>query len=139
MLKTSEQEAAAGPGGWTQQEGFYVYRNKRLLLAGGWLGLGDGGKPWPRDEAHRLARIRLDIPNSADADWKINVLKSTASPPVRLRSQLHRLASETRDTAQTGLRPPGSHHPGLGHSLERSSRSMASAAIGTRNILPDCP
>ncbi len=100
MLKTAEQEAAAGPGGWTQQEGFYVYRNRRLLLAGGWLGLGDGGRPWPRDEAHRLARIRLDIPNSADADWKINVLKSTASPPVRLRAQLHRLASETRDTAR---------------------------------------
>lgn len=100
MLKIGEQEAAAGPGGWTQQEGFYVYRNKRLLLAGGWLGLGDNGKPWTRDEAHRLARIRLDIPNSADAEWKINVLKSTASPPVRLRSQLHRLASETRDTAR---------------------------------------
>ncbi len=100
MLKPTEQESASGPGGWTQQEGFYVYRNKRLLLAGGWLGLGDGGKPWTRDEAHRLARIRLDIPNSADADWKINVLKSTASPPVRLRSQLHRLASETRDTAR---------------------------------------
>jgi hypothetical protein len=100
MLKTTEQESAAGPGGWTQQEGFYVYRNRRLLLAGGWLGLGDGGKPWPRDEAHRLARIRLDIPNSADAEWKINVLKSTASPPVRLRSQLHRLASQTRDTAR---------------------------------------
>ncbi|MCY4556486.1 MAG: ATP-binding protein [Chloroflexi bacterium] len=100
MLKPAEQEAAAGPSGWTQQEGFYVYRSRRLLLAGGWLGLGDGGKPWPRDEAHRLARIRLDIPNSADAEWKINVLKSTASPPVRLRPQLHRLASETRDIAR---------------------------------------
>ncbi|MCP6231912.1 hypothetical protein NL428_27935, partial [Klebsiella pneumoniae] len=70
MLKVSEQEDASGPAGWTQQEGFYVYRNKRLLLAGGWLGLGDRGKVWPRDEAHRLARIRLDIPNSADAEWK---------------------------------------------------------------------
>jgi len=100
MLKSSEQETAAGPGGWTQQEGFYVYRNKRLLLAGGWLGLGDGGRQWSRDEAHRLARIRIDIPNSADHEWKINVMKSTASPPVRQRSQLHRLAYETRDTAR---------------------------------------
>ncbi|MBE1237992.1 ATP-binding protein [Phaeovibrio sulfidiphilus] len=100
MLKPAEQDAAAGPGGWTQQEGFYVYRNRRLLLAGGWLGLGDGGKPWPRDEAHRLARIQLDIPNSADADWKINILKSTASPPVRLRPHLHRLATETRHKAR---------------------------------------
>jgi hypothetical protein len=100
MLKPNEIEAAAGPNGWTQQEGFYVYRNRRLLLAGGWLGLGDSGKPWPRDEAHRLARIQLDIPNSGDADWKINVLKSTASPPVRLRPQLHRIAAQTREKAR---------------------------------------
>lgn len=100
MLKPSEHEAAAGTAGWTQLEGFYVYRNMRLLLAGSWLGLGDGGKPWPRDEAHRLARIRLDITNSADLEWKINILKSTASPPVRLRKQLHQLASETRNTAR---------------------------------------
>ncbi len=100
LLKPAEQEYAAGAGGWTQQQGFYVYRNKRLLLAGGWLGLGDGGKAWPRDEAHRLARIRLDIPNTADTDWKINVLKSTASPPVRLRKQLHRLATDTRTQAR---------------------------------------
>lgn len=100
MLKSAEQETSGGPNGWTQQEGFYVYRNKRLLMAGGWLGLGDGGKQWPRDEAHRLARIRVDIPNNADAEWKINVLKSTASPPVRLRSQFHRLATQTRETAR---------------------------------------
>ena len=114
MLKPAEQEAAAGPGGWTQQEGFYVYRNQRLLLAGGWLGLGDGGRPWPRDEAHRLARIRLDIPNSADAEWKINVLKSTASPPVRLRPQLHRLATETRESAKRVFAHRGHIAPATG-------------------------
>lgn len=114
MLKPVEQDAAAGLGGWTQQEGFYVYRNRRLLLAGGWLGLGDGGKPWLRDEAHRLARIRLDIPNSADSEWKINVLKSTASPPVRLRPQLHRLASETRETARRVFAHRGHVTPVMG-------------------------
>lgn len=114
MLKPVEQELAGGLGGWTQQEGFYVYRNRRLLLAGGWLGLGDGGKPWTRDEPHRLARIRLDIPNSADADWKINVLKSTASPPVRLRPQLHRLAAETRKTARQVFAHRGHVSPSSG-------------------------
>jgi hypothetical protein len=100
MLKPAELERAAGPSGWTPQQGFYVYRNKRLLMAGGWLGLSERGRPWVRDEPHRLARIRLDIPNSVDADWKINVLKSTASPPVRLRDQLRRLGSETRELAR---------------------------------------
>jgi Histidine kinase-, DNA gyrase B-, and HSP90-like ATPase len=101
LLKPTEVEAAAGPAGWTLQQGFYIYRNRRLLVAGGWLGLGDRGRAWTRDEAHRLARIRLDIPNSADAAWKINVLKSTASPPVMVRHQLKRIASETRETART--------------------------------------
>lgn len=101
LLKPAEADAAAGPAGWTSQQGFYIYRNRRLLVAGGWLGLGERGRAWTRDEAHRLARIRLDIPNSVDAAWKINVLKSTASPPVTLRKQLKRIAAETRETART--------------------------------------
>ena len=31
---------AAGVNGWNAQQGFYVYRNERLLVAGDWLGLG---------------------------------------------------------------------------------------------------
>jgi anti-sigma regulatory factor (Ser/Thr protein kinase) len=100
LLKASEFEAAAGPGGWAAQQGFYVYRNQRLLLAGGWLGLGAHGRRWTRDETHRLARIRIDIPNSADFEWMINIIKSMASVPIRLRSQLVKLASETREIAR---------------------------------------
>ena len=100
LLKPGEYEDAAGPGGWAAQQGFYIYRNKRLLLAGGWLGLGQRGRRWTRDEPHRLARIRLDIPNSADSEWKINILKSAASVPVRLRSQFVKLGSETREAAR---------------------------------------
>jgi hypothetical protein len=96
----SDFEAAAGPDGWTSQQGFYIYRNRRLLAVSGWLRLGERGRQWPRDEAHRLARIRLDIPNTMDSEWNINVLKSTASPPVRLRSQLLRLAKEAREIAR---------------------------------------
>lgn len=88
-----------GPAGWTAQQGFYVYRNERLLVAGGWLGLGNS-KAWNREEAHRLARIQLDIPNTADADWKIDVRKSTARPPVSLRPWLTRLAEDTRERAR---------------------------------------
>ncbi len=98
---TADFDAAAGPEGWTSQQGFYIYRNRRLLAVSGWLRLGERGRQWPRDEAHRLARIRLDIPNTMDSEWNINVLKSTASPPVRLRPQLLRLAKETREIARS--------------------------------------
>lgn len=98
-LSPKDFELAAGPAGWNAQQGFYVYRNKRLLVAGGWLGLGTG-KGWNREESLRLARIRLDIPNTADADWKIDIRKSTARPPVSLRPWLTRLAEDTRERAR---------------------------------------
>jgi len=98
-LTLQEQEEAAGPHGWTAQQGFYVYRNRRMLVAGSWLGLGRG-RSWTKEEAHRLARIRLDIPNTADAEWAIDVRKSSARPPIEIRERLTLLAEDTRDRAR---------------------------------------
>ena len=113
-LDRSQHDLAGGPDGWTAQQGFYVYRNERLLVAGSWLGLGRG-RSWTKEEAHRLARIRLDISNSADADWKIDIRKSTARPPVAVRQDLTPLMEDTcrrarRVFAHRGriVRPAGS-------------------------------
>lgn len=110
-LTVAEFDANAGPKGWTAQQGFYVYRNERLLVAGGWLGLGNA-KAWIREEAHRLARIRLDIANTADAAWKIDVKKSTAKPPVSLRPWLTQIAEDTRARARRVFAYRGSPVPG---------------------------
>lgn len=98
-LSDTEYRDAAGINGWTAHQGFYVYRNQRLLLAGSWLGLGHG-RMWTKEEAHKLARIRLDIPNSADAEWKVDIRKSTARPPLALRNKLVLLAEDTRRRAR---------------------------------------
>ena len=98
-LDQREYDSAAGPDGWTAQQGFYIYRNQRLLVAGSWLGLGRG-RSWTKEEAHRLARIRVDLPNTADFDWKIDIRKSTARPPVELRERLTKLAEDTRERAR---------------------------------------
>lgn len=98
-LSDREYETNGGPGGWNAQQGFYVYRNLRLLVAGGWLGLGQP-KAWNREEPYRLARIRVDIPNTADAEWKIDVRKSVARPPVSLRPWLMSMATDTRARAR---------------------------------------
>ena len=112
-LTPAEFKIGEGPEGWTTQQGFYIYRNERLLVAGGWLGLGQG-RAWNREEAHRLARIRLDIPNTADSAWKIDIRKSTARPPVSLRPWLTRLAEDTRERARRVFAFRGSPTPGPG-------------------------
>lgn len=92
-------EAAGGPNGWAAQQGFYVYRQKRLLSAGGWLGIG-GTRAWTREEFSRLARIRIDLPNTIDEDWRIDIRKAQARPPEALREQLERIAGDVRRIAR---------------------------------------
>lgn len=89
-----------GPDGWISQQGFYVYRNNRLLLAGSWLGLGSGGRAWTREMAYQLARIRIDIPNTMDDAWRIDIRKSTARPPAGVRARLLPIATDVRKRAR---------------------------------------
>jgi hypothetical protein len=112
-LTEAEHAAAAGPDGWTAQQGFYVYRNERLLVAGSWLGLGRA-RPWTKEEPYRLARLRLDIPNTADADWKIDIRKSRARPPAVVRERLIRLAEDTRERARRVFAHRGQQLPTAG-------------------------
>lgn len=101
-LTAEEHSMAGGPGGWNAQQGFYVYRNRRLLLAGDWLGLG-----YRKEEHYKLARILVDLPNSMDKEWDIDVRKSKARPPVFLRDELRRIARITRERAVTVYRHRG--------------------------------
>ena len=57
-------------------QGFWVYRNKRLIIPGTWFRLSRS------KELSKLARVRVDIPNSLDSIWDIDVKKSSASVPV---------------------------------------------------------
>ena len=94
-ISKEKLDKAAGPRGWNAHQGFFVYRNNRLLVAGDWLGLG-----WPKEAQFRLARIQIDLPNSLDADWSIDVTKSRALPPAALREELRLIAERTRAAAR---------------------------------------
>ncbi|MDE1169855.1 MAG: ATP-binding protein [Verrucomicrobium sp.] len=101
-LPEHEWQEAGGSAGWLANQGFYVYRNKRLLVAGDWLGLG------PRKEEHyKLARISVDIPNTIDRYWDLDVKKSRAVVPHGLRRRLTQLAKATRDRAAAVYRHRG--------------------------------
>lgn len=99
-LSDEEHSKASGPDGWNAQQGFYLYRNERLIVAGGWLGLG-GSRGWTREEHYKLARIRLDIPNSMDHLWHLDVKKAHATPPPQIRERLTGLAKGVRDNARS--------------------------------------
>lgn len=92
---------AEGLNGWNAQQGFYVYRGKRLLLAGEWLGL------FRKEEHYKLARIMIDLPNKLDTEWQIDIKKSTARPPMVCRDQLRSYALRVRSQASEAYRHRG--------------------------------
>jgi hypothetical protein len=95
-LDKEAHHRAAGPRGWNAHQGFYIYRNRRLLVLGDWLGL----KGWRQEEHYKLARIRVDLPNALDHEWEIDVTKSRARPPEKLRRELVRIGERTRMLAK---------------------------------------
>jgi hypothetical protein len=89
---SSEQtyKKAEGMNGYPAMQGFYVYRGKRLLLAGDWLGL------FRKEEHYKLVRIQIDLPNKLDTEWQIDIKKSKAYPPAVCREQLESYAKSVR-------------------------------------------
>ena len=84
-------------------QGFFIYRGKRLITYGGWLGL----KDLRRDAAFRLARIRLDFENDGDAEWRVDIRKCTARPPSEMKSWLKQYAVNARTISERALEKSG--------------------------------
>lgn len=101
-LSAAKHRTAGGPSGWSAQQGFYIYRNNRLLVAGDWLGLG-----MQKEEHYKLARISIELPNSLDLEWAIDVKKSRARPPEHWRDDFRRIAEATRTRAAEVYRHRG--------------------------------
>jgi hypothetical protein len=98
-LTDEEAARAAGPGGWLEQQGFYVYRRDRLILAGDWLGI----RGFRKEDKYILARVAVDIPAELDSAWNIDVRKSTAIPPLAARPHLRRIGGAARNAAAAVL------------------------------------
>lgn len=100
-LSEEKHKLAEGAKGWNEQQGFYIYRNERMLLAGDWLGL------FRKEEHYKLARIQIELPNSLDAEWQIDIKKSIARPPLLFREQIRQYAANVRAQAVEVYRHKG--------------------------------
>lgn len=69
-MTADEVKTLGGKEGLRRQQGFYVYRNKRLLVWGTWFRMMRQG------DLSKLARIRVDIPNTLDGLWTLDIKKS---------------------------------------------------------------
>ncbi|WP_417714786.1 ATP-binding protein [Roseibium sp. SCP15] len=93
-MSKSAWEELGGSEGHLRSQGFYIYRERRLIIAGSWLGLAR------QTELTKLARVRVDIPNTMDSDWKIDVRKASAQMPPVVRERLRRIVERLQGTSK---------------------------------------
>jgi hypothetical protein len=85
-LSAADRRIALIAGPLRDSQGFYIYRTGRLVLWGTWFRI------IPRDELGKLARVQVDMPNTLDHLWALDIKKSSASPPPEVRRRLAQIA-----------------------------------------------
>lgn len=81
---------AAGVYKWNDMQGFYFYRNDRLVDFGGWSHMRT------KDEKSKFLRIAVDytVNPAMDEEMNVNVSKQTASIPAGIKPALDKLLRE---------------------------------------------
>lgn len=88
-LSQDDLDKVGGKDRLRSEQGFYVYRNKRLIIWGTWFRLER------KDELNKLARVMVDIPNSLDYMWSIDIKKSTATLPDIIKKNMYNAVYES--------------------------------------------
>lgn len=100
-LSQAEYKELATTEGFTRSQGFYLYRQGRLLIYGTWFGLSC------IKDASNLVRIRVDVDVYQDQEWKIDVKKSTAFPNLEIRKILSHYVNVPVDKSKKVHRASG--------------------------------
>lgn len=88
-LSQDDLDKVGGKDRLRSEQGFYVYRNKRLIIWGTWFRLER------KDELNKLARVMVDIPNSLDYMWSIDIKKSAATLPDIIKKNMYNAVYES--------------------------------------------
>lgn len=83
-----------------KHQGFYVYRNNRILIEGGWLNIHYGNSSLSTHQSFNSVRIIVDIPSSLDSIFKVDFTKSSLKFPIELEEQLYKIANKVRKKAK---------------------------------------
>jgi hypothetical protein len=83
----------SGKRSMTDMEGIYVYRNGRLIVYGGWNRL------LRKSPQFQLGRLKVEIGNTLDEMFHLNVSKSSLKIPYEFRQVFLRAVSEIKKEA----------------------------------------
>jgi len=91
-LSEEDKKLSGGIENYRTKQGYYIYRNERLIVWGTWFNR-------HRDELSKYARVKVDIPNTLDDIWGIDIKKQSAKIPASIRQRLNRAVDDVMDVA----------------------------------------
>lgn len=115
-LRAADLELAGGEEGLRRNQGFYIYRNRRLISWGSWFRL------VRQEELTKLARVQVDISNRLDHLWQLDIKKSRTYPPESLREGLRQIIYRITDGSRRVYTYRGRKTPdGVTHAWDRTA------------------
>ena len=87
-LTQAEIDSIGGMEEIYKGQGLYIYRENRLIIAGGWMGLSR------TYQLGKLARIEINIPSGLDDEWSTDVKKSSLQLPQKIKNRLKNLIQQ---------------------------------------------
>lgn len=84
-LRDEDISKLGGTEALRNDQGFYIYRNDRLIIYGKWFRLSLASVS---PELLKYGRIKVDIPNSLDEIWDIDIKKQNATIPRQMLNYL---------------------------------------------------
>ena len=87
-LSDNDYKLLGGLNNLKDGQGFYIYRNKRLITYGTWLRISSNNISL---ELYKYGRIKVDIPNTLDDIWSIDVKKKNAVIPTAILNNLRNI------------------------------------------------
>ncbi len=92
-LSNEDIEKLGGMDELREGQGFYVYRNNRLIIYGTWFRLSSQSL---NSELYKYGRIKVDIPNSLDDMWEIDIKKQNAVIPKQILNLLKKKVTDVK-------------------------------------------
>ena len=112
---TQEEEQRQFRGDSLKYQGFYVYRNDRIIIPGGWLDI----NKLSRHSKFNCVRISVDIKSSFDSLFDVDFLKTKILFPQSINEKLKRIAETARNQAKDRIVKNGVKNANLNNGKDK--------------------
>lgn len=97
-LTDDDRVLLGGADKMRDSQGFYIYRNDRLIVYGTWFRIR------VKSEIAKYAKIKVDIPNALDDIWEIDIKKQKAVIPQKLMAHFRKTIDDIRSRSEKKIR-----------------------------------